>query len=102
MKKLFVALGAALVVGSATYTPSAKADPCAALLCMAGEPNAGAGCAGYVAEFFSIQIWGVYGFKPVATSLARQRFLNTCPGAAANEAVIASVIATYGPMLYAP
>lgn len=102
MNRLFVAIGAALVFGSIAYTPTAKADPCSALLCMAGEPNAGAGCAGYVGEFFAIQIWGEYGFKPVATAVARRRFLNSCPGAAANEAVVARVIATYGTLPFGP
>ena len=102
MKKLSAAIGVALIFGAVAYTPSVKADPCSALLCMAGEPNVAPGCAGYVAEFFSIQIWGIHGFKPVATSIAREQFLNACPGAAANAAVVARVIATYGSRLYAP
>ena len=102
MKRLFVAIGASLALGSFAYTPSAKADPCSALLCMAGEPNAGPGCAGYVSEFFAIQIWGISGFKPAATARARQGFLNSCPGSESNQAVIERIIATYGTLIAAP
>ena len=102
MKRLFIAIGAAMIGGAVSYSPAAHAGPCAALLCMAGMPATGAGCSGPVGEFFSIQVWGFWGYEPGATAARRAAFLNSCSGAAANEAVVQRIIGTYGTLLAAP
>ncbi|WEQ60558.1 hypothetical protein [Novacetimonas hansenii] len=60
MKRLFIAIGAAMIGGAVSYSPAAHAEPCAALLCMAGMPATGAGCSGPVGEF-SVFRYGAFG-----------------------------------------
>lgn len=75
------------------------ADPCSALVCMAGASGIGSpspACAPSIAAFHAIQIWGFWGFMANATANARRAYLNTCSGAAMNQPIIETIIAQYG------
>jgi hypothetical protein len=72
------------------------------LLCMSGMPASGAGCGGPISDFFSIQVWGFWGYEPGATATKRAAYLNSCAGAAENEAIVQRIIGSYGTLLAAP
>ncbi|WP_157871112.1 TrbM/KikA/MpfK family conjugal transfer protein [Gluconacetobacter diazotrophicus] len=104
MTKRFVKWSApgllALAIGLlATPVPAKAADPCTVLVCMAGMAGIGSpsgGCGDSIGHYFSIIRFGFWGYSPSKTAAARLRYLNSCPGAAANEGTVMLIQTMYG------
>lgn len=61
---------------------ASAADPCKAVLCLAGEvmgQGGGSECSDTIQEYFGIQVWKKGKFKPSDTAKQRAGFLNGCP-----------------------
>lgn len=61
---------------------ASAADPCKAVICLAGEltgEGGGSECSDAVQEYFGIQVWKHGKFKPSDTAKQRASFLNSCP-----------------------
>ncbi|WP_234730230.1 TrbM/KikA/MpfK family conjugal transfer protein [Acidocella facilis] len=91
-----VALGAAMLLAHPARADNETA--CGAVLCLAG--GGGAGCASYLAAYFSIRVYDHGFFRPDATSAARHNWLNQC--SSAPQSTIASENAQYGGSEYNP
>ncbi len=95
-------MAAALSIGMVLSTPvrAQAPDPCTVFLCMAGMSGSGASgpeCAGAIATFFSMQVWSPW-FNGPATSMVRQTYLMSCPGAntGTNSAILSAIILQWG------
>jgi hypothetical protein len=60
---------------------ASAADPCKAVICLAGEvmgQSGGSECSDAIQEYFGIQVWKKGKFKPSDTAKQRAGFLNGC------------------------
>lgn len=93
------ALSAALVAGS---VKPAHASPCETLMCMSGlvgNGSPGGGCGSPITAYFTIIRFNFWGYDAVATREARQRYLTSCPGSAANMAWVEAIQAVWGEVI---
>lgn len=76
-----ILLASAIALGLVSFNANA-ADPCKAVICLAGEvlgQGGGSECNGSIQEYFGIQVWKHGKFKPSDTAKKRNSFLNSCP-----------------------
>lgn len=91
---------------SAAGIQSARADnqnACGAVLCLGGMTlgaSGGAGCASYLAEYFSIVSFKHGSFDPWATLSKRGNFINQCTSS--DQQTRSLVNGTYGRQEYGP
>lgn len=70
----------------------ANETACGAILCLSG--NGGTACSSYIHSYYAIKRFHKGDFDAGATSAARNRFLNSCPGK--NSQVVATIIQKTG------
>jgi hypothetical protein len=79
MRKVLVASAIALSLMSVNAN---AADPCKAIICLAGEltgEGGGSECSDAIQDYLGIQVWKHGKFKPSDTAKKRNSFLNGCP-----------------------
>lgn len=93
---LAISVCAAMTVGA---SPVFAKDPCASLLCMAGEVTGSGGgksCSQPVSDFLSIIEYHHGHIDYNATPTAREAYLNSCPGSSQDTSSISSIISKFG------
>jgi hypothetical protein len=86
------------LAASVAASPVFAKDPCASLICMAGQVqgSGGQGCDGAISDFLSIVQYHHGHIDYNATPNARRDYLNSCPGASENTSNVDSIISAFG------
>ncbi|GBR16784.1 hypothetical protein AA105894_1658 [Asaia spathodeae NBRC 105894] len=88
-----------LTIGALVVPTSARAaDPCTVLMCMSGLVGNGTPpptCQPAIDVYFSLIVFHIT-YDPISTAALRLKYLETCPGWAANAEWVAAIQAAWG------